>query len=306
MNRPPFYYDYQNRSSGTWSPSEIHARDNMVTQYYERYFYQKAMSPFKFTFPEWWADNYALYTLYCWGFFAIILTDKFGIIPQACGLEGYNVFYQPTHVIITNPLLKGTKRLRIDTESILVKLQPNYNGINDIVHYYATLMALCYECLGSNLINSKLAFAAVSKNKAAAESLKKIYDQIASGVPAVFYDRNLENKDINGKSQSLFEIINPNLKNTYISSDLINTMREIELSFNRDIGIPTVNETKGERLIKAEVERNSIETQSKCSLWLEEIQKSFIAAHKLFGLTKDELWVDWRREEQFSASDNLY
>jgi hypothetical protein len=100
------------------------------------------MSVFEWQIPPTWSKDYFLYVLYCWGFMAIINTDKFGVIPQACGLQGYDVFYRPTHAVIVNPLLTGMKTPRIDKQCVLMRLQPDYGGIMDMVTYYSDMMAL--------------------------------------------------------------------------------------------------------------------------------------------------------------------
>jgi len=289
---PPFYYDYANRVDGTYSPSELHLSDNATSRYWERYLLQKAIAVFNWVLPETWAENYFLYVLYSWGFLAIINTDKFGVIPQGCGLRGYDVFYQPTNAIISNPLLQGLRDPRIGVDCVLMRLQPNYNGIMDIVHYYAVQLAACHATLVTNLLNSKLAYVMGAANKNEAETLKKLYDDIQSGVPAVVA-RTQSSKTL-ADNASPFMLFNQSLKQTFIAPDIIDVSRAIELAFDREVGIPTVNESKGERLIRAEVERNSLETQSKCALWLQELQKSCEAVHNMFGLTKKELWVDWR------------
>ena len=148
-NGIPFPADYINAANSQVSPSTVHCRNTSLSLYFQRYLLQKAMSVFKWEMPPEWSKNYTLYTLYCWGFFAVVNTDRYGVIPQACGLRGYDVFYQPTNAVITNPLLTGTLEPRIGLQCELVRLQPDYGGIMDIVTYYADMLALCAESVGS-------------------------------------------------------------------------------------------------------------------------------------------------------------
>lgn len=161
---------------------------------FQRYLLQEAMSPFKFTFPETWAKDYVLYVLYLWGYFAIFNTDKFGVIPQQCGLYGYDVFYRPTHCIITNPLFRETYYPKIGKDCTLIKLQPDYGGIMDIVSYYAEMMALCSESVAVNLVNSKLSYVFFTQGAKEAEEVKKIYDQVGAASLASLLIRNLGEK----------------------------------------------------------------------------------------------------------------
>lgn len=294
---PPFYYDYANVIDAFHSPSEIHCSDTRIVQYYARYLLQKAMSPFRWSLPESWAANYFLYSLYCWGFVAVVNTDKFGVIPQACGLQGYTVFYQPSHAVISNPLLRGALRPRIGTDCTLIRLQPDYNGVGDIVQYHANLMGLAYEALAGNLLNSKLAFVAYADNKAVAETLKKLYDQVARGVPAVVQHK----RAVSDNDKPPFELFNQELRNNFISPDLLTAIRTIERNFDNMIGIPVnMVEGKKERAVAGEVDANDFETRSRQELWLQELKKSCEETRNMFGI---DISVDWR--EGIGGSNTL-
>jgi hypothetical protein len=251
------------------------------------------MAVFKWKMPETWAQNYILYTLYCWGYFAVINTNKFGVIGQACSLSGYDVFYQPTTATIANPLLKGITQPKIDVQCTLVRLQPDYGSIMDKINFYADILALSAETVGTNLFNSKLAYVFASQNKAAAETFKKMYDKIASGEPAVFMDKSLFNDD--GSPNWL--MFNQDLKNSYIVSEIMDDMRKWECKFCSDLGIPNNDNEKKERLITAEVESNDVEVKLWADLALEELKKSCEKTRNMFGI---ELDVDWRFKEVMS------
>lgn len=283
----PASYDYINLSNAATSPSTVHCRNTALSQYFRRYLLQKAMSLYKWELPETWSKSYFLYVLYCWGYIAVVNTNKFGVIPQGCGLTGYNIFYQPTHALITNPLLRGTLQPQIGTQCEIIKLQPDFGGIMDIVGYYADMLALCAESVGMNLMNTHLSYVFAAKNKTAAESFKKMFDKISSGETAVVIDKNLYGDD-GGKTWEAFE---QNLKQVYIGSDILSDMRKIEAMFDTDIGIPNANTDKRERLVTDEVNANNIETLSKCAMWLESIQESVKKVNAMFGLN---ISVDWR------------
>lgn len=286
-NGIPFSADYINAANSVVSPSTVHCRNTTLSLYFQRYLLQKAMSVFKWEMPSEWSKNYTLYTLYCWGFFAVVNTDKYGVIPQACGLRGYDVFYQPTHAIITNPLLSGTLEPRIGLQCELVRLQPDYGGIMDIVSYYADMLALCAESVGMNLVNSKLAYVFAAENKAMAETFKKLYDQIAAGNVSAVIDKQLFRED--GKPN--WQMFNQNVGQNYVADEVLSDMRKIESMFCTEVGIPNANTDKKERLITDEVNANNIETRSKCDLWLEELKESCAKVRDMFGIKLD---VNWR------------
>ena len=92
----PYEYDYINAQTQAVRPSTMHLHDNGMQRFFRKYLLEKAFSVFEWKLPETWSRNYFLYVLYCWGYIAVINTDKFGVIPQGCGLQGYNVMYDPT------------------------------------------------------------------------------------------------------------------------------------------------------------------------------------------------------------------
>lgn len=286
----PMFYDYINSKESMVNPSSMKVHNTGLYKQFQRYLLQEAMSPFKFTFPANWSKDYILYVLYLWGYFAIFNTDKFGVIPQQCGLYGYDVFYRPTHCIINNPLFREIYYPKIGKDCTLIKLQPDYGGIMDIVSYYAEMMALCSESVAINLVNSKLSYVFFSKDAKEAEEVKKIYDQVGAGEPCVVANKKFRDEDGN----LAWEMFDRNVKNNYIASDILSDMKKIKAMFDTEIGIPNTNTDKKERMITSEVLSNNVETLSKCELWLEELQARFEEARNMFGFTKEELNVEWR------------
>lgn len=293
----PAMYDTKNLFNSMVSPSTVHCRNTQLQRYFRRYLMQKAISVFKWQLPDTWDADYFLYTLYGYGYCAVINTEEFGVIPQWGALGGYNVFYRPTYVIITNPLIKEMKRPTIGVDCTIIKLQPDYGSITDLVNYYADMLALCSESIGINMINSHVSTVFPAANKAMAESYKKMYDKIASGDPAVVVDKNLF--DDTGKP--VWTPFQANIKNEYIADNILADMRRIESQFDQDIGIPTANTEKRERLISSEVNSNNVETAIRCEFWLEQIKKSVEETNAMFG-TK--ISVDWRVNPQTDIDDS--
>lgn len=288
MISAPYFYDNVNAYNATFSPSTVHVKNTGLAQFFKRYLLQDAMTPFEWTAPESWDMSYFLYCLYIIGFIGIIDTDKFGVIPQHGTLSGYNVFYRPADFIVTNPIFGAkTYNLRIGRDCTIIKLEPDYLGLYDIVDYYGDLMALAAETAGVNLLNSKLSFVFAADNKAAAESYKKLYDNFASGEPASIADKNLFDDMGNLRVQLFLQNVGQN----FIADKVLTVLRDIRTMFLTEIGIPNANTQKKERLIKDEVNANNFETRSKCALWLTELQKSCKEASDMFNI---DLSVDWR------------
>lgn len=302
MNNPtaPYSYEFINEYNSQVSPSTVHVKNTGLARFFKRYLLQEAMSVFDWKLPETWDKNYFLTVLYVIGFIGVIDTDAFGVIPQHGGLGGYNVFYQPRYMLINNPLFKRSYSPVIGEECVCLKLQPDYCGLYDLVDYYGDLMALCAEAAGVNLLNSKLSFVFAADGKALSESLKKLYDMVSSGEPAVFADK-VSLYDEDGNSRIM--LFNQDVGGNFIADRLLDTMRTIRCQFLTDIGIPNANTQKRERLITDEVNANNFETKAKCALWLDELQKGCRAVKDMFGV---EISVDWRQDLKGGDGSNEY
>ena len=290
----PFFYNYVNVVNSR--SGEIHAADNRITRFFQRYLLQKAISVFDWKLPETWPKNYLLYCLYCWGYVAVFKTDKFGVIFQPCGLYGYDVFYQPTHAIIANPLLQGIQEPRIGKQCEILRLMPDYGGIMDIVTHYAELMAIATQTAQVNLFNSKLSYIFTTSSKAGAETFKKAYDKLMLGSPAV-----IDKVNLNADGTPPWTMFLQNIGQNYIADRVLSDLRKLEAMYDTDIGIPNANTDKRERLITDEVNANNIETLSKCDLWLEELRESCRKINAVFGI---DLAVNWRYNMNGNGGDN--
>lgn len=284
----PVAYDYVDVYNASRKPSTTHVKNTGVAWYYKKYLLEKILSVYEFKgIPEHWSKEYFLYCLFVFGYVAVINTDKYGVIPQHCGLMGYDVFYRPTKAVISNPLLRGILQPRIGVECELVKMQPNYSGCWDIVEMYADMLALATEGLGTNLVNSKFAYVFGVENKAASESIKKMFDDIQNGNPAVVVDKELFNE--NGELS--MQLLTQNLQQNYIAGQILDDMAKIDSRFNTEIGIPNVNIAKASGVSASEVNSNNTDTRAKCELWLETIKEGLERVNDMFGL---DLSVDLR------------
>ena len=298
MNGIPAPYDYINVYNSQYKPSTIHVKDTGLSYFFQRYLIQKIISVFKFEgIPAHWSLDYFLYTLFIFGYVCVFNTDAFGVIPQHCTLSGYDVFYRPTTCHIANPVIKNTLSLRIGRTCELIKMQPDWCGAWDIVNYYADLMALTSESIAVNLINSKFAYVFAAANKSGAESLKKLYDQIASGNPAAFADKNLFNDD----GSPAWELFTQDLRQNYIAGNLLEDLAKIDSRFNTDVGIPNVNIAKNSGVSDKEVMSNNIDTKSKCDLWLETMRDGVKRVNEMFGL---DISVSFRFDERSLTNGN--
>ena len=296
---PPFTYDAINAIEGTIHPSFLHIHNTSLARFFKRYLLQDAISVFEFNLPSWWDADYFRYSLIGFGFVTVFKTDKFGVIPQQCCLSGFNVFYRPTMCTIANPLI-GSKILNIGRNCEIIKMQPDYSGVASLVDYYGDLMALTWEGITTNILNSKLAYIGYADGKEQAETFKKLYDKIASGEPSVV----VKKKSSALSESDKFQFFTQNLGQNYIAQDMLQSLRSIQAAFRAEIGIPDLNVQKKERLITAEATKTDIYTRAKSLLWLEEIRDSMDRVIKMFPDLDGLLSVDFRfKEVDGDASD---
>lgn len=286
----PYSYEMINLFNSSYSPSTLHTKNTQMFTFFKKYLLEKVMSVFEFELPEMWDKNYFLYSLFLNGYLAIVNTDKFGVICQHCGLKGYNIYYNPTHAIIVNPLLTGILEPKIGTQCSLIRLQPNYSGVSDIVNYYADNMAMTAETCEMNIMNSKLSFLFAVRGKSQAESMKKILDRVMRGELGVFYDEKLKM----GNDNIPLDFFNNDLKKNFIAPELQDTLRRWEEMFCNEVGIPNIRSDKKERMIVDEVNSNNIECFTKAELWLETLKEGIEQTNKMFNL---DLGVKLRHNE---------
>jgi len=288
----PASYDYINFYNASMEPSTVHVKNTGLSNFFVRYLIQKAISAFEWEgIPDNWHRNYFLYVLFIFGYISVIETDKFGVIPQHCGLYGYDVQYQPTHATIANPLIRGNLTPRIGKQCEIIRLTPDYGGIWDLVSFYADMLALSAETAGVNLVNSKLSYIFFAKNKAAAESFKKMYDQVASGQPAAVIDKDL--LDENGNLA--WQQFNQNLQQNYIAGQILQDMVQWDCRFNTEVGIPNTNIAKLSGVSASEIDANTITTETKALLWESTMRECCQRVNKMFG-TNISVRYKYRRE----------
>lgn len=261
------------------SPSTVHCSNVGLFNFFFRYLYIKTTSIFKWILPKNFEKNYFDMVLLLGGYVTIVETDKFGVIPQYAGLRGYNVQYQPTHAVICNPLISGIIEPMIDKQCVVIKLNPDYLGIYDLIAFHADMMALCAENAGVNEVNSKLAYIFATDDKAGAETFKKAFDEIHSGNPATVTGKTLFNDD----GEPLWTTFTQNLKEVYIAPEVLATLKKWEQRYLTAIGIKVAPDKK-ERMITDEAQANDDETSTLIDIWLESLQAGCKKARDLFGI----------------------
>ena len=271
----PFDYEFLNVYNGMRSPTGTVEYD-LTTAYFYRNLYQRALSVMSFTLPKGWNKRYFKNVLFSEGFIGIVRTAQFGIVPQICTFSGYGLYLQPTHLIVTQPLVQFEGDIGIDCS--LFRLTPDFKGILDIVEHYALQMSKCYTSINVSLVNSRLSMIGYGKTKAGAEALKWIAEQISKGETIVFPDKAIKDEDMTG--DSVFTTAFDPAKN-YITDKLLNDLNTILNSFDREIGIPIID-SKKERMLDREISTLISDAGTRLTTWIECLNESIEDVKEVF------------------------
>lgn len=282
-NYIPLNYNQINVGAGTYAPSPVKSYNNRTFGFWIRALFQRITSVIDFDLPDEWQGNvkdFFLYCMYKYGFVAVFDSDEFGMSFQPCSPKGYNFYYQPTEAVIANPLYSAT--LEIGKECELLKLTPDYAGIWDIIEYYAERFSSLDNAINMSLINCKTPYILGAKNKTASSALKKIFDKVNRGDPAVIFDEKLIN-DPNTKDTpfQLIELLR-NPKEAYLTTDQLMDFQTILNNFDAEIGIPTVPYQKKERLVAEEATMRAYDGCARSLTWFNTLTTSIAEVKKLY------------------------
>lgn len=282
----PMNFDKIRNINSTYQPSTIKYFKTQVYDFWVRALFQRACSTIILELPEEWGGSVTDFLYYClfrFGYVAVFDRDEIGTVFNPATLTGYNFWYQPTTAIIANPSIKKTLELKIGEDTELLKLTPDYFGLFDIINLHAEKLALMDCALNMSIINNKFAFLISAKNKAAAEALKKIFDQINEGNPAVFFDKKLADDPVT-KSEPWQFLERQNLKSSYLTDQQLQDMQTILNSFDSQIGIPTLPYQKAERMVTSEADSKIIDSTARISVWKSCLDRSMEKINDRFNL----------------------
>ena len=282
----PLNYEHLNIVESTYIPSMVKGRNNYVFSYWQRALYQRACSTLIIDVPDSWVGSVRDFLYWClfrFGFVAVFQTDDLGTVFNPGNPYGFNFYYQPTNVLIANPALQSSLDLEIGKDCELIKLCPDYRGIFDIINYYAEKFAILDNAINLSIINNKFSYILAGKTKAVVEALKKMFDKINRGEPAVFLDGKLTNDPAN-KGDSPFQFIEreKSLKESYLTTDQLADLQTILNNFDAEIGIPSVPYHKKERMVVAEAQSRSVDAVSRSVVWYDTLKNSLKDVNRMF------------------------
>ena len=303
----PLNYEQINNIEGHLQPSMLKYCNSVTYAYWQRSLFQRAISTIDFKdLPETWTASVRDFFYWCifvYGYIGVFDTEKFGLSFQPGALYGFDFYYQPTEFIVANPKLN--QRFKIHEECEIIKLTPDYRGIWDIISYYAMLLSALDSGINMSIVNNKFAYLMGAKNKAAAEALKKIFDKVASGEPAVVFDNSLLPNDPQSKDEPYTFLERSNLKQSYLTTDQLMDRSTLLSAFDAEIGIRSLPYNKKERLVTAEAESREQDSTARLMVWKATLDSSLELVNKMFGLNiKAKLTYEEKEADYGTEQDN--
>ena len=282
----PLNYEQINNIEGHIQPSMLKYCNSVTYAYWQRSLFQRAISTIDFKgLPEHWeasVRDFFYWCIFAYGYVGVFDSEEFGLSFQPGALYGFDFYYQPTEFIVANPKL--SKRFKIHEQAEIIKLTPDYRGIWDIICYYSMLLSALDSGINSSIINNKFAFLMGAKNKPAAESLKKIFDKVASGEPAVVFDNNLLPLDPASKEEPWSFLDRPNLKQSYLTTDQLMDRQTLLSAFDAEIGITSLPYNKKERLVTAEAQSREQDSTARLMVWKNTLDSSLKLVNNMFNI----------------------
>lgn len=243
-------------------PTDVNGQLALRTEYYKKRLATMVKGLFKVKCPIEWHKDYILNSLIYRGYILIADTPV-GVIPCHGSLSGMNYWNYPTKAVIELPTIGSyEKTLGEDCEVVfLERMHRNvFFNFDELIRITAYRLAVCDACIDVNLFNSRVAYMIEAENKAQAETIKKMYDEITDGNPLCVYKANT----LNPSGLNMFF---NNVKQNYVANDILDTKRSIINELLTSVGINNANTDKKERLITTEVDSNNVELQVNTNVW---------------------------------------
>ena len=306
----PLNYNQINNIEGHIQPSMLKYCNSATYAYWQRSLFQRAISTIDFTgLPDEWEGSvrdFFYWCIFAYGYVGVFDSPEFGIAFQPGNLKGFDFYYQPVEFIVANPKLKGmTGTFEIHKTCEIIKLTPDWRGIWDIICYYSMLLSLLDAGITGSIVGTKFSYILGAKNPTAGQTIKKLFDKIFSGEPAVVYDDALLPMDPQSKEDPFTFIDRSNLKQSYLVTDQLMDRSTLLSSFDAEIGITSLPYNKKERLVTAEAESRGQDSTARLMVWKATLDSSLELVNKMFSLNiKAELNYDKEEMSDGTVEDN--
>lgn len=232
-----------------WSPYEFSCKDGCINQHIE-YMLNRTQSMFKWTgLPDSIPQRVLELFLQING--NVCFYEYNGTLYVFVGGLGGepNVYYMPTKYTISNPALKFSKTLEIDTDCVVMPNDSMYSGLIPLFSRYATAMTETELSIDMAIVNSRIVDLISAPDDRTKESAIKFIEDIRCGKLGVI----AENSFLNGIKAQPYG----NTGNSNTLTNLIEMMQYQKASWFNELGLNANYNMKRESLNSAESQLNN-------------------------------------------------
>ena len=278
---PPYTADQISGYNGSYNPAGVKV-DSYTYRYFQRDLFQRVTWFIRWrNLPETWLKDYINFSLIYCGYCGVLSTEKYGVIPQWGTLSGWGIYQQPNRLNCVSTYIQRPMML-IGEDCELLRLTPDYRGLWDVIDFYAVKLALVSKAFDMSAISSKVSWAVAAKNRAAAQTIKALYDKAQAGEPLVVYDKAqlLEN---DAENEQPWQEFHRDVHEGLILEETLDAMERLYHQFYTVVGIPYADKRQ-ERTVELQAMQDAGGTQSRVTQMLETLERSCRRVNALFGL----------------------
>lgn len=272
-------------------PEEVKGQWNLRNIYWRKILYRKLFPVLYIDgLPKSVSSNAFFSHLYMYGWAVICYIPEYGIVTCDGAFDGIDFYYMPKWFTPVFPDSEGTTKLTFGENAVFCRLNSpmyGYNGmgelygVNDILIHYSEILASIDTSISVNLMNSRVAHVFYADDSAQEKTMKKMYDDITAGKPAVFLRDS--KKDPLSKDKGGQPYYN-NVKQTYIVDLLQDAKVNVIHEYLTLIGIDNNPTEKRERVQSSEVYSNNVEIENSIEDWYLNLKDFCEECNKVLGM----------------------
>ena len=265
---PPTFDGY---SGGFYGRIPHHPSTGKYVAYWERKLYLAIAYSLPLHLPENWERGFVLNQLTALGFLGVVEVSGMGVHATECSLNKHGIYHDNRNGM--------NKKYKIGKNCELLRLTPDYIGLNDIVRYHAELLSKATVTLAMNLVSSRFSYLIGAKNETGRKALERIIDSTYREEPFIIGDFAL--KDDGNPDFEPWHNLFGNVRNNWIGNEVQEVIEKQWLCALRDLGIPTPYE-KAEHTIDSENTALSVASGTVIDVCIDCLEDSIKRIKKLF------------------------
>lgn len=256
-----------------------------VYLYWMRALYERLTSTIEFTIPEHWDRQFFYFTLFTFGYCPVFETARWGVTFNPAYPVGYNWYYQPVYMQVSNPKL--TRKYEIGKNCEVLRLTNDWHGVWDIIAHFSEQLASATKSINVALENSCMPYVLTAQTVAQAETLKKVKDKISNGESLIIYDNSDSpfTDEMVPQGDEPFQSFINDLKNNYMGTEILDNVDKILNQFYQEIGIMAQTTEHGKsHTLQDEVDQANEEATARLDTWMVNLKESCKRINAMFNI----------------------